>query len=33
MMEHAMFIRGLLDPTEAELFESDDEFSKDYAKL
>lgn len=33
MMEHAMFIRGLLDPTEAELFESADEFSKDYAKL
>lgn len=33
MMEHAMFIRGLLDPSETELFHSADEFSKDYAKL
>lgn len=33
MMEHAMFIRGLLDPCEAELFCTADEFAKDYAKL
>lgn len=33
MMEHAMFIRGLLDPSEDELFDSADEFTKDYAKL
>lgn len=33
MMEHAMFIRGLLDPCENELFCSADEFSKEYAKL
>lgn len=33
MMEHAMFIRGLLDPSETELFCSADEFVKDYAAL
>lgn len=33
MMEHALFIRGLLDPCETELFDKADEFSKDYCKL
>lgn len=33
MMEHAMFIRGLLDPTEADLFNMADEFAEDYAEL
>lgn len=33
MMEHAMFIRGLLDPTEADLFNMADEFAGDYAEL
>lgn len=33
MMEHAMFIRGLLDPSEAELIEQSDMFAKDYAEL
>lgn len=33
MMEHAWFIRGLLDPSEAELIGTADQFSKDYAKL
>lgn len=33
MMEHAMFIRGLLDPTETELIRSADGFAKDYAAL
>ncbi len=33
MMEHALFIRGLLDPTENELIETSDSFAKDYAKL
>lgn len=33
MMEHALFIRGLLDPSEAELFNSADDFANDYAKL
>lgn len=33
MMEHAWFIRGLLDPSEAELIETADQFSKDYEKL
>lgn len=33
MMEHAMFIRGLLDPAEIELFNRADEFAEDYAKL
>lgn len=33
MMEHAMFIRGLLDPSEAELINTADEFAKEYADL
>ena len=33
MMEHAMFIRGLLDPCETELFNSADGFAKSYAQL
>lgn len=33
MMEHAMFIRGLLDPAETELFDTADEFSKEYSAL
>ncbi|MBQ7288365.1 MAG: DUF2935 domain-containing protein [Clostridia bacterium] len=33
MMEHAMFIRGLLDPSEAELINVADGFAKDYAQL
>ncbi|MBQ7980751.1 MAG: DUF2935 domain-containing protein, partial [Oscillospiraceae bacterium] len=33
MMEHAMFIRGLLDPTETELMQSADMFTEDYAAL
>lgn len=33
MMEHALFIRGLLDPTENELIITADNFAKDYEKL
>lgn len=33
MMEHAMFIRGLLDPTECELAETADHFAGDYCRL
>lgn len=33
MMEHAQFIRGLLDPTECELIETADEFAEDYCRL
>ncbi len=33
MMEHALFIRGLLDPTETELFNGANEFAKEYAVL
>lgn len=33
MMEHAQFIRGLLDPTECELMEAADGFAKDYRRL
>lgn len=33
MMEHALFIRGLLDPCETELFNSADSFAKEYALL
>lgn len=33
MMEHAQFIRGLLDPTECELLETADGFVGDYCKL
>lgn len=30
MKEHALFIRGLFDPTECELVETADKFSGDY---
>ncbi|MGN1156302.1 MAG: DUF2935 domain-containing protein, partial [Agathobacter sp.] len=33
MMEHALFIRGLLDPTEEELIETADKFAKEYQLL
>ena len=33
MMEHAQFIRGLLDPTECELMQSADGFAMDYCRL
>lgn len=33
MMEHALFIRGLLDPCEAELIDTADEFAKDFQRL
>lgn len=33
MMEHALFIRGLLDPAENELIETADSFAKDYRRL
>lgn len=33
MMEHALFIRGLLDPSENELVDASDEFAEDYARL
>ncbi|MGN1201929.1 MAG: DUF2935 domain-containing protein [Eubacterium sp.] len=33
MMEHAMFIRGLLDPAETELFNTADSFACEYADL
>lgn len=33
MMEHALFIRGLLDPTEEELIEAADGFAEDYRRL
>lgn len=33
MMEHALFIRGLLDPSENELVNAADSFAKDYAQL
>lgn len=33
MMEHAQFIRGLLDPTEVELINAADGFAKDFAEL
>ncbi len=33
MMEHAFFIRGLLDPTEHDLIETSDAFAKDFAHL
>lgn len=33
MMEHALFIRGLLDPSETELFRSADNFAREYAAL
>lgn len=33
MMEHALFIRGLLDPMECELIETADAFAGDYCRL
>ena len=33
MMEHALFIRGLLDPCENDLIQTSDGFAKDYATL
>ena len=33
MMEHALFIRGLLDPTEEELISTANEFAEEYKKL
>lgn len=33
MMEHALFIRGLLDPTEDELIKTADTFAGDYSRL
>ena len=33
MMEHAEFIRGLLDPTECDLMNTADEFAKEYCEL
>ena len=33
MMEHALFIRGLLDPTECELIKTADSFANEYARL
>lgn len=33
MMEHALFIRGLLDPSEEELIETADGFAEDYREL
>ncbi len=33
MMEHALFIRGLLDPTEEQLITTADSFANDYKKL
>ena len=33
MMEHAMFIRGLLDPSETDLFDSADKFVDEYRRL
>ena len=33
MMEHALFIRGLLDPSEVELVQTADHFAMDYLAL
>lgn len=33
MMEHAQFIRGLLDPCETELLQTADDFAREYCKL
>lgn len=33
MMEHALFIRGLLDPSEAELIQTADQFATEYREL
>ena len=33
MMEHALFMRGLLDPSEEQLIQTADGFAKDYRRL
>lgn len=33
MMEHALFIRGLLDPSEEQLIQAADKFAKEYKEL
>jgi len=33
MMEHSLFIRGLLDPSEEELINTSDKFAKEYCEL
>ena len=33
MMEHALFIRGLLDPSEEQLINTSDEFAEEYKRL
>ena len=33
MMEHALFIRGLLDPSEIQLIETADQYAKEYREL
>ena len=33
MMEHALFIRGLLDPTEGELINTANDFANEYNAL
>lgn len=33
MMEHALFIRGLLDPSESELISTSNKFAQDYSRL
>ena len=33
MMEHALFIRGLLDPTQEQLIETADQYAKEYKEL
>lgn len=33
MMEHSLFIRGLLDPSENKLIDTSDQFAKDYSEL
>lgn len=33
MMEHALFIRGLLDPSEEKLIDTADDFAEDYKRL
>lgn len=33
MKEHALFIRGLLDPSEEKLIDTADDFAEDYKRL
>lgn len=33
MMEHALFIRGLLDPTQERLIETADQYAQEYKRL